>query len=95
MVICADLEMRATNGPCSELMMLRIRGNASTKTLAISPPRRLPAVRTNTLEVLARNAAISKGRYLSRWSLVSTTQPHCPTVRSHTQSSSSRVKWSS
>ena len=42
-----------------------MRGNAATNAAAISLPRRFPAVRTNTLALLARSALISSGRYLS------------------------------
>jgi hypothetical protein len=60
-----DCETRAMNGPGRELRRVRILGTALTKTPAISLPRRLPAVRTNTRALLARNAASSKGRYLN------------------------------
>ncbi len=61
----ADCEMRATNGPGTECRTLQIRGSAAIKTAAISVPRRLPAIRTNTLALLAHSAATSNGRYLS------------------------------
>src|SRR5579862_4637508 len=65
MVTWPDCETRATNGPGREWRTLRILGSAARKTSAISMPRRLPAVRTNTLALLALSAAISSGRYLS------------------------------
>jgi len=74
-VTCPERETLATKGPGEEESILQIRGRAVLKTAAISVPRRLPAVKTKTLALLARSAAISSGRYLSRWSLVSTTQP--------------------
>ena len=64
-VTCPDCETRATNGPGREWRTLQIRGSAVRKTAAISMPRRFPAVRTNTLALLALNAAISSGRYRS------------------------------
>ena len=88
-------ETRARNGPCLEWRILQIFGNADKNVVAICRPRRLPAVRTNTLALLALSAAISRGRYCNLWSLVRTTQPRSPTVRSHIRSSSSREKWSS
>jgi hypothetical protein len=60
-----DCETRATNGPGRERRTLQIRGSAARKTVAISMPRRLPAVSTKTLALLALSAAISSGRYLS------------------------------
>ena len=61
----AACEIRATKGPRRELRTRYMRGSASRKTAAIWLPRRFPAVRTNTLALLARRAAISNGRYLS------------------------------
>jgi hypothetical protein len=65
MVTIPDWEMRATKGPRCERKALQIRANAATNTAAISLPRRFPAVRTNTLALLSRRAAISSGRYLN------------------------------
>mgnify|MGYP001575698702 CR=1 FL=1 len=91
-VTCPDCETRATKGPGREWRTRYKRGNAARKTAAISLPRRFPAVRTNTLALLARSALISNGRYLNLWSFVSTPQPRSPTVLSQTRSSSSRAK---
>jgi hypothetical protein len=55
--------MRATNGPVRDCNIRQIAGSAAMKASAISPPRRLPAVRTNTRAPLARSAAISSGRF--------------------------------
>jgi len=82
--ISPDRDRRATKGPGRELRIERILGNATRKTAAISLPRRLPAVRTNTLALLAFSAAISSGRYLSLLSFVSTTHA----LTDHTEPSS-------
>src|ERR1700685_1170910 len=44
-----DRETRAIKGPALDLRIFSIRGNAAKNAAAISLPRRLPAVRTNTL----------------------------------------------